>query len=198
MHWFWDQRTATEHERGFAACAGEVSNGGGGSGALFNAGRRMTSDVWRSGQGLSVQSGRESVRQRPVAGAPQSTIGCGQRSPIRSWADDKRRTVPESSKETLVMPARSRTHGSTGLFAVVGSVVGFSANYVYLNVALIERLAAEADGYPLWSMSQVPFALPGAIAGALVGAGVGVGLRRYLEGRSLPDAAQHGATRCCS
>ena len=65
MRWSRDQRTVTERERGFAACAGEVSNGGGGSGALFNSGRRRPSDIWRSGDGLSVRAGEGACAKGP-------------------------------------------------------------------------------------------------------------------------------------
>ena len=57
--------------------------------------------------------------------------------------------------------------------AAIGFAAGFAAHYIYLNVAFIERLAAETDGFPLWSVWQIPFALPGGVLGAIVGAGIG-------------------------
>jgi H+/Cl- antiporter ClcA len=55
------------------------------------------------------------------------------------------------------------------LCAGIGFAVGMCAEFVYLNLDTIERLAAETDGFGRWSRWQLLFALPGGIAGALLG-----------------------------
>ena len=60
-------------------------------------------------------------------------------------------------------------------------------SYVDQNTRLVERLAAEADGVPLWSWAQVPWAL---LAGLIVVAcsyvlvGTWSAVRRSLPARS--------------
>jgi hypothetical protein len=76
---------------------------------------------------------------------------------------------------------------SVALHACIGFVIGFAAEYVYLNLHPIERLAAETDGFPAWSVWQLPFALPGGLAGAVLGAAI-AGLRRMLLARRRNDA----------
>jgi hypothetical protein len=76
----------------------------------------------------------------------------------------------------------TRATPSIALHACVGFVVGFLAEYIYLNVHTIERLASETDGFAAWSVFQIPFALPGGIAGAALGAAVAV-LRRMLPAK---------------
>jgi H+/Cl- antiporter ClcA len=63
------------------------------------------------------------------------------------------------------------------LCAGIGFVAGLSAEYIYLNLHPIERLVAETDGFPAWSLWQLPLALPGGIAGALLGTGAAAALR---------------------
>jgi hypothetical protein len=41
--------------------------------------------------------------------------------------------------------------------------------FVFMNVDPLERMAARADGYPLWSTYQLPFTAPLAAAGAVAG-----------------------------
>ena len=52
---------------------------------------------------------------------------------------------------------------------LVGGVLGCAAMFVYLNVDPLERMAAAADGFPRWSLWQLPFTAPEAAAGAIVG-----------------------------
>jgi hypothetical protein len=47
-------------------------------------------------------------------------------------------------------------------------MAGFATSYLYLNLDDLEQMAAEADGFPLWSWYQVPFTLPWVVLGALV------------------------------
>lgn len=56
---------------------------------------------------------------------------------------------------------------------VVGFVLGAIASYIILNIDPLEREVAKADGIPLWSWYQVPFALPGAVMAGLFGAFAG-------------------------
>jgi hypothetical protein len=51
---------------------------------------------------------------------------------------------------------------------LVGAVAGFAASYLYTNLDDLERMAAEADGAPLWSWYEVPFTLPWVLLGALL------------------------------
>jgi hypothetical protein len=74
----------------------------------------------------------------------------------------------------------------TSALVLFGAVLGGALEYVYLNTATIEVLAANADGVPLWSWWQVPFALPGACAGALVGVAVAVAIRWRWPTRERP------------
>lgn len=71
---------------------------------------------------------------------------------------------------------------SVALHACIEFTTGFVAEYLYLNLDFTERLVAETDGFPLWSVWQQPFALPGGLAGAALGAAV-AGLRRMLLAR---------------
>jgi len=77
---------------------------------------------------------------------------------------------------------------SVALHACIGFVLGFAAEYVYLNLHPIERLAAETDGVPAWSVWQLPFAVPGGLAGAILGAAIAV-LRRMLLARRRNSSA---------
>ena len=79
----------------------------------------------------------------------------------------------------------TRAMPSVALHACIGFVIGFLAEYIYLNVQPIERLAAETDGFPAWSVWQVPFALPGGIAGAVVVAVIAVLRRRILSAKKV-------------
>ena len=71
---------------------------------------------------------------------------------------------------------------STIRYMSVGFAVGFVAEYLFLNLNPIERLAAEAGGFQAWSIWQLPFAVPGGVAGALLGAAVAT-LRRLFRSR---------------
>jgi hypothetical protein len=53
--------------------------------------------------------------------------------------------------------------------ALSGGVLGSLAMFVYGNLDPLERAAAAADGYPLWSLSQLPFTVPFGVAGAVAG-----------------------------
>jgi MYXO-CTERM domain-containing protein len=41
--------------------------------------------------------------------------------------------------------------------------------FIYLNVDPFERMYAHADGFPRWSLWQLPFTAPEGAAGALLG-----------------------------
>jgi glutamate/tyrosine decarboxylase-like PLP-dependent enzyme len=53
--------------------------------------------------------------------------------------------------------------------AFAGGVLGCAAMFIYGNLDPLERMAAVADGYPLWSVYQLPFTAPAAFAGAMAG-----------------------------
>jgi xanthine/uracil permease len=73
-------------------------------------------------------------------------------------------------KRTSPHPVESRVGGGRpARWAVlIGATIGFVASYLYFNLDDIERMAAEADGFPLWSWYEVPFTLPWVVLGALV------------------------------
>jgi hypothetical protein len=84
------------------------------------------------------------------------------------------------------MDARSRQTMARKRYALgagVGGLVGCAATFVYLNVDPFERMVAQTDGFPRWSLWHLPFTLPGAAAGALLGAVV-VLLARLLGRRT--------------
>ena len=65
------------------------------------------------------------------------------------------------------------THkGRFVLASLVGALLAFLSAFVYFNMNDLERMAAEADGVPLWSVYQLPFTLPFALAGAALGLGL--------------------------
>jgi hypothetical protein len=70
-----------------------------------------------------------------------------------------------------------------------GAVLGGALEYVYLNTSTIEILAANADGFSLWSWWQAPFTLPGACVGALPGLAVALVVRWRRVAR------EHNVTR---
>jgi len=49
---------------------------------------------------------------------------------------------------------------------LIGAPVGFVGSYLYSNLDELERMGAEADGFPLWSWYAMPFTLPWAVLGA--------------------------------
>jgi hypothetical protein len=51
--------------------------------------------------------------------------------------------------------------------ALIGATIGAVASYVYFNTNALETMAAEADGFPLWSVYEIPFTLPWAVLGAI-------------------------------
>jgi hypothetical protein len=53
--------------------------------------------------------------------------------------------------------------------AMAGGILGSAAMFAFLNLDPLERQAAAADGYPLWSPFQLPFTAPAAIGGAVAG-----------------------------
>jgi hypothetical protein len=53
--------------------------------------------------------------------------------------------------------------------AFAGAVPGCAAMFVFMNLDPLERMAAVADGYPLWSSYQLPFTAPAGAAGAIAG-----------------------------
>jgi hypothetical protein len=55
------------------------------------------------------------------------------------------------------------------LASLVGAVAGSATAFVYLNVDPLERMAAAADGFPRWTLWQLPFTIPEAALGAVVG-----------------------------
>ena len=56
----------------------------------------------------------------------------------------------------------------SGVAALVGGVFGCVCLFIYVNTSDIERMAAEAEHRDLWSLWDLPFALPWAFAGALL------------------------------
>jgi hypothetical protein len=59
------------------------------------------------------------------------------------------------------------TGSAIGAFA--GGVLGCVAMFVFMNLDPLERMAALADGYPLWSSYQLPFTAPAGAVGAVAG-----------------------------
>ena len=76
--------------------------------------------------------------------------------------------VPISPLGTVVWKmSRLSTKGAYALMALLGALFGGASSFVYFNINDVERIAAEADGMPLWSAYQLPFTLPCASVGAL-------------------------------
>jgi hypothetical protein len=57
----------------------------------------------------------------------------------------------------------------SALVPLISAVVAAGSAFVYFNVNVLERAAAETDGVPMWSVHQVPYTLPFALAGAAIG-----------------------------
>lgn len=63
--------------------------------------------------------------------------------------------------------ARSRSRYLLGV--LLGAVCGCAATFIYVNVDPSELMYAQADGFPRWSLWQLPFTVPEGVAGALAG-----------------------------
>ena len=66
-------------------------------------------------------------------------------------------------------------------------ILGAVASFIYFNIDPVERMAAEADGMPFWSVHQLPFTLPWGLAGAAVGLVVSLVWRRRTRSGSGSD-----------
>jgi len=65
--------------------------------------------------------------------------------------------------------SQTRSRNGYVLAALVGGVTGCAATFIYPNVDPFERIYAHADGFPRWSLWQLPFTAPEGLVGALAG-----------------------------
>jgi hypothetical protein len=77
---------------------------------------------------------------------------------------------PVDSRDGTTLPSSSAWLAP---WVVLGSLAGVGVAWAHINLDPLERMAAEADHFPLWSAWQLPFALPGAFFGAFAGTGIG-------------------------
>jgi H+/Cl- antiporter ClcA len=69
----------------------------------------------------------------------------------------------------MSLVAHRSTKSAYAVAALAGGLLGSAATFVYLNVDPLERMAADADGFPRWSLWQLPFTLPEGLAGGVAG-----------------------------
>ena len=65
--------------------------------------------------------------------------------------------------------------------AVLGAVSGSAISLVYFNADPIERIAADATGYSVWSLHQLLFTLPWAALAAVLSVFTYWGYRRVRQ-----------------